>query len=73
MKYILLIGDGMGDTPIAELGNKTPLAAAATPVMDRLCAAARPMMVRTVPPGYPLHVGSEEDSLHEPVDSEVYS
>ena len=53
MKYILLIGDGMGDTPIAELGNKTPLAAAATPVMDRLCAVARPMMVRTVPPGYP--------------------
>lgn len=25
MKYVLIIGDGMSDDPIAELGNKTPL------------------------------------------------
>ena len=25
MKYLILIGDGMGDFPVAELGGKTPL------------------------------------------------
>jgi len=53
MKYILLIGDGMGDTPVAELGGKTPLEAAAIPVIDRLCAAGEPLLVRTVPKGFP--------------------
>ena len=53
MKYILIIGDGMGDEPIAELNGKTPLAAAATPVMDRLAKAGEQMLVRTVPKGYP--------------------
>jgi len=53
MKYILLIGDGMGDTPVAELGNQTPLEAANKPVIDRLCAAGEPLLVRTVPEGYP--------------------
>ncbi len=53
MKYILLIGDGMGDTPVPELGNKTPLEAADKPVIDRLCAAGEPLLVRTVPQGYP--------------------
>jgi 2,3-bisphosphoglycerate-independent phosphoglycerate mutase len=53
MKYILLIGDGMGDTPVPELGNRTPLEAARKPTIDRLCALAEPLLVRTVPPGYP--------------------
>ncbi len=53
MKYILLVGDGMGDVPIPELGNRTPLAAAATPAMDRLAAAGEPLLVRTVPAGFP--------------------
>lgn len=53
MKYILLIGDGMGDTPVPELDNQTPLEAADKPVIDRLCAAAEPLMVQTVPEGYP--------------------
>ncbi len=53
MKYILLIGDGMGDTPVPSLGNKTPLEAAATPTMDRLARDAEMLMVRTVPAGYP--------------------
>lgn len=35
-KYIFIICDGMGDLPIAELGNKTPLEAANTPNLDRL-------------------------------------
>ncbi len=53
MKYILIIGDGMGDEPIAELDGKTPLEAAVTPVMDRLSRAGEQMLVRTVPAGYP--------------------
>lgn len=53
MKYILLIGDGMGDTPVPELGDRTPLEAANKPAIDRLCAAAQPLLVRTVPHGYP--------------------
>jgi 2,3-bisphosphoglycerate-independent phosphoglycerate mutase len=53
MKYILLIGDGMGDTPVPELGDKTPLEAANKPTIDRLCAAAEPLLVPTVPEGYP--------------------
>ncbi len=53
MKYILIIGDGMGDEPIAELDGKTPLEAAATPVMDRLARTGEQMLVRTVPAGYP--------------------
>lgn len=53
MKYILLIGDGMGDVPIAALHNRTPLEAAATPTMDRLAPQAEMLRVRTVPEGYP--------------------
>ena len=25
MKYIVLVGDGMGDYPVPDLGNMTPL------------------------------------------------
>jgi len=53
MKYILLIGDGMGDVPVPALDNQTPLEAAATPTMDRLAKDAEMLLVRTVPVGYP--------------------
>ena len=53
MKYILLIGDGMGDIPVPTLGHQTPLEAAATPTMDRLAKDAEMLLVRTVPVGYP--------------------
>ncbi len=53
MKYILLIGDGMGDVAIPSLGNRTPLEAAATPTMDRLARQSEMLLVRTVPVGYP--------------------
>ena len=36
MKYIVVLGDGMADEPIAEIGGKTPLAYAKTPTMDVL-------------------------------------
>lgn len=53
MKYLILVGDGMGDHPVAELGNRTPLQAAATPAMDALCRNADILEVATVPAGYP--------------------
>jgi 2,3-bisphosphoglycerate-independent phosphoglycerate mutase len=53
MKYIILVGDGMGDLPIAELGGKTPLAFAKTPAMDRVARGGELCLVRTVPDGFP--------------------
>jgi 2,3-bisphosphoglycerate-independent phosphoglycerate mutase len=47
-KYIVLIGDGMGDYALPELGGKTPLQAADTPNMDRI-ASVRIGLVRTIP------------------------
>lgn len=52
MKYVVLIGDGMADRPIAELGGKTPLQAASTPNMDRLASIGLCGMANTVPSGY---------------------
>ena len=36
MKLIYVVIDGLGDLPLAELGNETPLGMADTPNMDRL-------------------------------------
>lgn len=53
MKYLILVGDGMGDYPIAELGGKTPLEAARTPIMDELCHKGDFFLNHTVPDGFP--------------------
>lgn len=49
MKYIVILGDGMADEPLAELGGKTPLEYADTPNMDRIAREGRSGMLRTVP------------------------
>jgi 2,3-bisphosphoglycerate-independent phosphoglycerate mutase len=51
MKYLILVGDGMGDLPIAELNNRTPLEAARTPAMDALARRGVLLTVATVPSG----------------------
>ncbi len=51
-KYIVLIGDGMADYPVAELGGKTPLQSARTPHLDRLARRGTLGRVRTIPPGF---------------------
>jgi 2,3-bisphosphoglycerate-independent phosphoglycerate mutase len=38
-KAVILIADGLGDLPNAELGGQTPLEAAHTPILDRMAAA----------------------------------
>lgn len=50
-KYIILLGDGMADEPLAELGNRTPLEAACTPNMDRLASRGIMGLARTIPDG----------------------
>jgi len=53
MKNMILLGDGMADEPLAELGGKTPLEVASTPNMDLLAAQGELGMVRTVKKGFP--------------------
>ena len=53
MKYILIIGDGMADFPVPELGNKTPLEYASTPVMDTMASRGEYGCVYNVPAGLP--------------------
>jgi 2,3-bisphosphoglycerate-independent phosphoglycerate mutase len=53
MKYIVLVGDGMGDYPVEALGNKTPLQAANIPTIGKIAAAGEVRMVQTVPDGMP--------------------
>ena len=52
MKYIIILGDGMADEPIAELGGKTPLQAAYTPSMDWIARNGRCGQLKSVPDGY---------------------
>ena len=61
MKYIVVLGDGMSDEPIAALGGKTPLEYANTPVMDELASKGELGMVQNVPAG--MHPGSEIANL----------
>jgi 2,3-bisphosphoglycerate-independent phosphoglycerate mutase len=48
LKLIYIIIDGMGDTPIEELGGKTPLEAAETPYMDSLAKNGKTGLMYTV-------------------------
>ncbi len=48
-KYIVLIADGLGDEPIADLNGKTPLEAAKTPNLDKLAQKSEVGMVQTIP------------------------
>jgi len=61
MKYLILIGDGMADRPVKELGGKTPLMAARTPNMDALAQQGEIGLARTIPKGLPK--GSEIANL----------
>ena len=49
MKYLLVIGDGMADYPVSELGNKTPLQVANKLNMDSIAAQGRSGLIKTVP------------------------
>jgi len=53
MKYAVLVGDGMADWKIKDLGHRTPLECAATPNMDKVASQGEIGLVRTVPEGFP--------------------
>ncbi len=57
MKYVLIVGDGMADYPVPELGNKTPLQVAHKPNMDAIAAKGKNGLIKNVPDG--LNPGSE--------------
>ena len=61
MKYIILVGDGMGDLPLPDLEGRTPLEAADTSVMDYLCRHGELFRLQTIPAG--MQPGSDIANL----------
>ena len=61
MKYVVLLGDGMSDESIEDLGGKTPLEYAATPNMDRIACEGQCGLAHTVTSGF--HPGSDVANL----------
>lgn len=57
MKYIIVLGDGMADEPLADFGGKTPLQMAEKPHIDSLAKRGRTGRLITVPAD--MHPGSE--------------
>ncbi len=51
MKYVILLGDGMADYPLEELGGKTPLEVARTPNLDIIARKGTLGLIDTIPPG----------------------
>lgn len=70
-KYIVLLGDGMADIPIPELGNKTILEYAHIPNMNYLASKGITGLTKTVPQG--MAPGSDTANLsifgYNPVES----
>ena len=61
MKYIVVLGDGMADEPIDEIGGKTPLEYAKTPAMDSIAPKAELGLAHTIPEG--MKPGSDTANL----------
>ena len=61
MKYVIVLGDGMADYSIDELGSKTPLEYAKTPTMDELAVKSEIGLVHTIPDG--MSPGSDTANL----------
>ena len=51
MKYAILVGDGMSDYPIKDLGDKTPLEVAKIPNINEITKKGMVGLVKTVPYG----------------------
>jgi 2,3-diphosphopglycerate-independent phosphoglycerate mutase len=61
MKYIIILGDGMADLPVPELGGKTPLQVAVKPNIDYMAKNGMLGLVKTVPDG--ISPGSDTANL----------
>jgi 2,3-bisphosphoglycerate-independent phosphoglycerate mutase len=51
MKYVIVIGDGIADNPVPELGGRTPIEAAHIPTIDLLARKGEQGSVLTIPQG----------------------
>ena len=60
-KYVIVVADGMADSPIPDLGGRTPLAGADTPWMDRMATCGTIGLTTTVPNG--MDPGSDVANL----------
>lgn len=61
MKYVIVLSDGMAGRPLDELGGRTTMEAAVTPVIDRLAQTAEIGMAAMVPAG--MAPGSDTANL----------
>lgn len=61
MKYIIVLGDGMADEPVAQLEGKTPLEYANTKTMDELAGKSEIGLCHTIPEG--MKPGSDTANL----------
>jgi 2,3-bisphosphoglycerate-independent phosphoglycerate mutase len=61
MKHVIIIADGAGDLPLAELAGKTPLEAARMPNTASLARRGRMGVACTTPPGF--EAGSDVCSM----------
>ena len=61
MKYVVVLGDGMADEPLEQLGGMTPLEYAKTPEMDRLAMVSEIGLAKTIPDG--MKPGSDTANL----------
>ena len=52
MKYIVILPDGVADTPIKELGDRTPLEVAKHPNMDWIAREGIAGLASTIPQGF---------------------
>ena len=61
MKYIVVLGDGMADEPVASLGGMTPLEYSETPFMNIISKKSEIGLVSTIPEG--MKPGSDTANL----------
>ena len=61
MKYVIVLGDGMADEPIEELGGLTPLEYAGTPTLDAMAKVSEIGLAYTIPDG--MSPGSDTANL----------
>lgn len=54
MRWIIVVGDGMGDLPVPALAGRTPLEAARTPGLDRIARSGRVDQLQTIYPNLPI-------------------
>ncbi|MDD4003397.1 MAG: cofactor-independent phosphoglycerate mutase [Clostridia bacterium] len=71
MKYVIILGDGMADLPVKELGGKTPLMCADKKNIDALAKFSEIGLMKTVPDS--LSPGSDTANLSVMgYDPEIY-